>query len=45
MIRLNEFTKDEWRDIAQSAKPELTDQDYERLWSEFLQLKKTKSLQ
>lgn len=38
-VRLNEFDKDEWREIYFGFKPEATDDDFEEAWSEFVRLK------
>jgi hypothetical protein len=38
------FTRDEWRHVAKIACPKLSDQDFERMWLEFVALKKTGKL-
>lgn len=36
-----EFTKWEWFEVAQLAKPDITVEEYEVMWSEFAELKRT----
>lgn len=38
-MRLDEYTKDEWRSIAMKLKPEWTEQDFDQAWNEFIQMK------
>lgn len=33
-VRLYEMNKDEWRDVCRRVRPDLTDEDYEVLWSQ-----------
>lgn len=35
MTRLDEYTKDEWFDLARQLKPGLTRQEYDAMWDEF----------
>lgn len=44
-MNLNEFTKDEWFDIAKEMKPGLTTQEYEEMWRRFECAKSKKQLQ
>jgi hypothetical protein len=44
MVRLDEFTKDEWRDIARKVCPEWTDEQFDEAWTEFENLKLEKRL-
>jgi hypothetical protein len=36
-----EFTHDEWHQVAKIGCPKLSDQDFERMWLEFVALKET----
>ena len=40
--RLNEFDKDEWRDVARRLRPDWSGEQFDRAWNEFLELKKSK---
>lgn len=40
-VKLNEFTKDEWRKVAQLVRPDLTDDEYDRMWADFQFLKES----
>lgn len=44
-VRLHEFDKDEWRDVARRLRPKWTDEEFEEAWLEFVDLKRRKSLQ
>lgn len=44
-IRLNEFDKAEWFGVCRKLKPGLTEGEYDKMWSEFVSLKKQKELQ
>lgn len=37
--KLNEYTKEEWKDIVLHFKPELTDLEYDEMWNNFQDLK------
>ena len=37
---INEYSKDEWRDITRRLKPDWTDEQFEKAWSEFQEIKK-----
>jgi hypothetical protein len=39
-VRLNEFGKAEWFDIARKLKPNLTEDEYNLMWDEFQQAKR-----
>ena len=43
--KLNEFAKEEWRDVAKILKPEWTEEEFEAAWQEFLELKRRKLAQ
>jgi hypothetical protein len=38
------FDKEEWKDVALTINPDLTDEEYDTQWDEFIQLKKSKSV-
>jgi hypothetical protein len=40
--RLDEFTKDEWRDVARKVAPHMTDEEYDAAWEAFVALKKAR---
>jgi hypothetical protein len=42
---LNMLDKVEWSDVARKLKPDLTEAEYESMWTEFVALKKQKELQ
>lgn len=44
-VKLNEFTKEEWRDVARIVRPDLTDEEYNTMWDDFIQEKARKQLQ
>jgi hypothetical protein len=44
-VRLDEFDKDEWWDVARMARPELTREQYDEMWDDFLEMKKKRRLQ
>lgn len=43
--KLTEFDKDEWRDIARRVAPEMTDEEFETMWTKFHEIKDRKKLQ
>lgn len=43
--KLNEYTKEEWRDIAEAARPGITDEEYEAMWERFQRHKQLRSVQ
>jgi hypothetical protein len=42
--RLDEYTKDEWRTVAKYLVPNLTDEQYDVMWDEFVEMKRMKGL-
>lgn len=42
--KLNEFDKDEWRDIYFHFKPNATEADYDKAWAEFVEEKRKRSM-
>ena len=42
--RLDEFTKEEWFDVARRLKHGLTLEEYDEMWSEFVQYKERKGM-
>lgn len=43
--RLDEYDKEEWREVVRYLLPDWTDEQFEKVWYEFLELKKSKSIQ
>jgi hypothetical protein len=43
--RLDEFTRAEWRDVARRLRPEWSDEEFERAWAEFVEMKRRRGLQ
>ncbi len=41
---LTELDKDEFRDVARIIDPKLTDEEFDRAWAEFVELKRKRSL-
>ncbi len=41
--KLNELDKQEMRDISRAFKPEMTDEEFDAIWAEFVRLKTLKS--
>lgn len=39
-VRLDEFDKDEWFDVARRLKPGLSREDYEGMWEDFMAAKR-----
>jgi hypothetical protein len=39
MIRLDEYDKIEWRDVARLLRPDWDDEDFEREWAEFMRIR------
>lgn len=37
--KLNEFDKDEWRDVSRKLRPDWTEEQFEEAWQEFVALK------
>ncbi len=42
--RLDEFTKEEWRDVSRLARPDWTDEQFEEYWKGFVEMKRKKGL-
>jgi hypothetical protein len=36
-----EFNKEEWRDIALVFLPDITDEQYDKMWDDFIEMKRT----
>lgn len=43
--RLDEYTKDEWWDVARAVKPDLTREEYDAMWERFQADKARSALQ
>ena len=43
--RLDEYDRNEWRDIMRRLRPDMADADFDRAWDEFQRLKAQKALQ
>ena len=43
--RLDQFNKQEWFDVARSLRPDLSDQELDAMWDEFIAEKKRRALQ
>jgi hypothetical protein len=43
--RLDEYDKEEWWDVARRLNADITREEYEQQWAEFVALKKGKELQ
>lgn len=37
--RLDEFDKDEWREVCRRLRPDVTDIEYEAMWNDFQERK------
>lgn len=44
MTKLYEFDEDEWRDVCRYLRPELSDEEFTRLWNEFQTAKAARQL-
>lgn len=42
--RLDEFTKDEWREVARKVAPWMTDEQYEEAWEDVMRQRHLRSL-
>lgn len=42
--RLDEFTKEEWREIVRHVRPDWTDEKFEQVWKAFIEMKYLKAL-
>lgn len=43
--RLDEFDRDEWRDVARELRPDITDEQFDADWAEFQELKRRRAMQ
>ncbi len=43
--RLDEYDRDEWRDIIRRANPDISDEAFDAAWDEFCEIKWAKTLQ
>ncbi len=43
--RLDEYDRDEWRDIIRVANPNISDEAFDAAWDEFCEMKWAKTLQ
>lgn len=41
---LDEFTKEEWREVSRLARPDWTEEQFEKYWDEFVAMKARKGL-
>ncbi len=39
-VRLNEFDKSEWWDVARRLRPELIEAEYDAMWEDFQRMKR-----
>lgn len=39
MRRLDEFTKEEWFEVCKHARPDLTEDEFDQLWEDFVAAK------
>lgn len=44
MMRLDEYTKDEWFSVCKRLSPGLTETEYNRMWEDFQMAKSKKEL-
>lgn len=42
MTRLDEFSKDEWRDVVRALRPDWSDDQFEAKWREFAAMKRAR---
>lgn len=43
--RLDEYTKEEWRDIVFQVRPDIPDDQFDQLWEDFVKMQGVKKLQ
>lgn len=43
-VNLNEYDKDEWHDIVRTIKPDLSQEEFDEMWEEFVQMKARKQV-
>ncbi len=41
--RLDEYSKEEWRDVARAARPDWTDEEFNAAWERFMALKRRRA--
>lgn len=44
-VKLNEWTKEEWWDLAATLCKDLTEEEFNQMWADFQLLKKKKKMQ
>jgi len=44
-VQLNEFSKDEWWDVARILSPDLSREEYDEMWADFCEVKRRRTLQ
>jgi hypothetical protein len=45
VVHLDEFTREEWKDIVISILPETSDREFDLMWQKFMALKRRRTLQ
>jgi RNA polymerase subunit RPABC4/transcription elongation factor Spt4 len=45
VVHLDEFTREEWKDIVISILPETSDREFDQMWNKFMALKRRRTLQ
>lgn len=43
-VRLNELDRDEWREVCRILRPDWSEEEFDRAWSEFQELKRRRAL-
>lgn len=43
-MKLTEYNKIEWRSVVKKLKPGLTDEEYDRMWQDFVRVKAIKRM-
>lgn len=43
-VRLQEYDKEEWRRVARLLRPEWSDDEFDRAWDDFQEMKRRKPL-
>jgi len=43
-VKLHEFTKEEWWDVARVLTPEMTQEEFDAMWEEFQETKRRRKL-
>lgn len=44
-VRLDEFDQDEWWDVCREVRPDITREEFDRMWEDFVAEKERKKLQ